>query len=562
MALRTEDPEPGTRGPAVSGPGSGERTPRGVFGVPSERLAAIVFAVIEVLAVPILMSWGRGQTFIGDDFDFLAFRRVTSLHDLFAAHVDHWVTLPVLVYRFLWWAVGMRSYVPYQLLVVGLHLTAAALLRVVMRRAGVNAWIATIAATVFVFFGAGVENIVVAFQITFVGSLVFGLVELLLADHDGGLERRDWLALGAGLLSLLCSGIGVIFVGVTALTALLRRGWRMALFQSAPLGVVYAVWYESIGRRTSIKLFHASTWGQRAAFVRTGIAATFDALGGIPAGGYLVAAMLIAGLAVLVSTSGWKVFRGRAAAPISLLAGGVGMLLVTAVGRAGAPEPTISALVALQGSNHARQSRILHLGAAMTIPALALAADAIIRRKKALAVVVLAVLVIGMPSNLVDHKIPPFAAKSGAQVERYRLESHLAILKRFPRKLELAPYLTVGWLLDGAESGRIPGPTGVKPVELANTTMYLAINPYVKQTEQSPCEAVPVATHLIANNGLISVKGAPFGLSVVLDDGTRSFPLRLPQGQTFGIRGGPLDIILDPIGGTNPQVCGAVNTAS
>src|SRR5262249_31048876 len=153
------------------------------------------------------------------------------------------------------------------------------------------------------------------------------------------------------------------------------------------------------------------------------------------------------------------------------------------VGRAGAPEPTISALVALQGSNHARQSRILHLGAAMTIPALALAADAIIRRKKALAVVVVAVLVIGVPSNFVDHTIPPFAAKSGAQVQRYRLESHLAILKRLPRNMELAPYLSVGWLVDGAQSGRIPGPTGVRSVDLANTTLFLAIQPYVRQTE-------------------------------------------------------------------------------
>ena len=102
MALRTEDRDPETRGPAVSGAGSGKPTSRGVFGIPSERLALIVFAVVEVCAVPILMSWGRGQTFIGDDFDFLAARRATDLHDLFAAHVDHWVTLPVLTYRFLW----------------------------------------------------------------------------------------------------------------------------------------------------------------------------------------------------------------------------------------------------------------------------------------------------------------------------------------------------------------------------------------------------------------------------------------------------------------------------
>ena len=64
---------------------------------------------------------------------------------------------------------GIRSYVPYQLLVILLHLAAAVLLRVVMRRAGVRPWIATLTAGVFVFFGAGAENILIAFQITFVG---------------------------------------------------------------------------------------------------------------------------------------------------------------------------------------------------------------------------------------------------------------------------------------------------------------------------------------------------------------------------------------------------------
>ena len=48
------------------------------------------------------------------------------------------------------------------------------------------------------FFGAGAENILVVFQITFVGALVFGLVQLLLADHDGPIDRRDWFGLLAG----------------------------------------------------------------------------------------------------------------------------------------------------------------------------------------------------------------------------------------------------------------------------------------------------------------------------------------------------------------------------
>ena len=62
-----------------------------------------------------------------------------------------------------------------------------------MRRAGVGPWTATIVAAVFVLFGPGEENIVWAFQFTFVGAIMFGLVHLILSDHDGPVDRRDWL---------------------------------------------------------------------------------------------------------------------------------------------------------------------------------------------------------------------------------------------------------------------------------------------------------------------------------------------------------------------------------
>jgi hypothetical protein len=69
-------------------------------------------------------------------------------------HNEHWSTLPILVYRMLWRFFGLRTYVPYKLITILLHLTTAVLLRVVMRRAGVNPWIATAAASLFALFGA------------------------------------------------------------------------------------------------------------------------------------------------------------------------------------------------------------------------------------------------------------------------------------------------------------------------------------------------------------------------------------------------------------------------
>src|SRR5207244_7754252 len=101
-------------------------------------------------------------------------------------------------YRFTWWTGGLRSYVPYLVLIVALHFLAASLLRCIMRRSGASPWIATLAALVYVLFGRGHQDLVWAFQITQVGSLTLGLTHLLLADHAGPVDRAAWFGLAAG----------------------------------------------------------------------------------------------------------------------------------------------------------------------------------------------------------------------------------------------------------------------------------------------------------------------------------------------------------------------------
>ena len=143
----------------------------------------------------------RTQWFFADEWEFLSARGV-NVHDLLRAHYGHWVAVPVVVYRALWEVVGLRSYLPYAGLAIALHLVAAALLWVVMRRAGVSPWIATVAASVFALFGAGAQDVLWAFQITFSLALVLGLVHLLLADHDG---PRSTAGTGSGSVRA-CSG--------------------------------------------------------------------------------------------------------------------------------------------------------------------------------------------------------------------------------------------------------------------------------------------------------------------------------------------------------------------
>jgi hypothetical protein len=185
-----------------------------------------VFALVEFAALVLWLILGRSQWFYHDEWDFLAARKAGDLGDLFRPHNEHWTTLPILVYRALFALFGLRAYLPYRLVVLFLHLVAAALLLVAMRRAGVRPWIATAAASLLAFFGAGWQNIIQPFQICFTASLVLGLGQLLLADHDGALDRRDYVGLVAGLAGLMTSGVAVSMTVVVGLAVLLRGGLR------------------------------------------------------------------------------------------------------------------------------------------------------------------------------------------------------------------------------------------------------------------------------------------------------------------------------------------------
>lgn len=438
-----------------------------------------------------MVSLGRFQWFYFDEWDYLAGRRATEVGDLLRPHNEHWQTLPIVVYRVLWTLFGLRSYVPYQLCVIALHLTAAVLLRVVMRRAGVNAWLATLAAGVFAFLGSGYENIVWAFQIGFAASLVFGLAQLLLADHDGAFDRRDVLALLCGLGGLMSSGVAVPLTVVVGASVLVRRGWRMALVHTAPLGAVFAVWWVAYGRDgfgdTDPSLGSASR------FVVAGVGAGFDAIGQITGSGWLLAAVLVAGL-------GYAFTRLRndlrpAIPALALLGGAVLFYVVSGFGRAGG-----------FGEDFARSSRYVHLFAALSLPAIAVAIDRLGRRWLAAGIAGAVLLAAGVPGNvtaLADH------ADANERIQRqYRTMiltlPRMELAREVPRWVRPEPGLafpvTVGWLLDGAADGRIPRPAELEQNVVALNELRLSL----AQTARGPagrCAGVSLPTRVDLDSG-------------------------------------------------------------
>jgi hypothetical protein len=384
----------------------------------------------------------------------------------------------------LWAIVGLRSYLPYAAVTIGLHLTAAALLLVIMRRSGVRPWTSALAASVFVLFGAGAQDLLWAFQVTFTGALVLGLTQLLCADHDGPVDRRDGLGILAGLLALMCSGVAVTMVIVVGIAALLRRGWRVAALHTVPLGIVYAAWW---ARYSHGKYTFGGTPREILDWSISGGAGLFGALGQIPGVGWALGLILVCGFALVLRARGATALRERLSMPAALLIGVIAFLVI-----AGYDRGTI-------GASFARSSRYLHILAALAIPAIAVAIDAIARRSKAFGTIALAALLVGIPGNLAYARDSARGDERRADATRQVMLSlpRMALARRVPRELRPEPNLstqvTVGWLLDGVASGRIPTTRPPVPAKSLADRLRLSLMELDRSSDY-PCRALSSPT--------------------------------------------------------------------
>jgi hypothetical protein len=504
------DPAPMTStavtAPAVGG-GSVPLLDRG------KRPAVVVFAVVEVSAFGIYAWFGRRQWFFFDEWEFLAGRGLDP-DSLLRPHVVHWTAVPVVIYRFLWSVFGLTTYRPYQWLAIAVHLLVAVLLRAVMRRAGVGPWIATIVATAFVLFGQGDNNVLWAFQIAFTLPIVFGLAHLLLADHDGGFDRRDWLGLLAGLAAIMSSGVGPPMVIAVGLAVLLRRGWAAALAHVVPLGAIYAAWWFAYGRDGPDALGHASA-GETIRFTVSAYRAMFESLGWLAPIGWALAVALVAGLGLAWRHPGRAEVRAAASMPAGLLLASVAFLLVTGRGRGA------GAVAAFEQS-----SRYLYVVAALVAPALAVAIAALYHRWPAVGWVVLALLVLAIPHGVAvisGYPTPanPDAPRSQAVDDIFLgrdLEPVVRTLpfvpeaEHAPRDLRpfptFAPDVTLDWLDDAARDGKIAPLPSADQAALAQARFIVSI---VQRDDDGPtatCTKVtaPTPRHL-STGDTMSIQG-------------------------------------------------------
>lgn len=453
-------------------------------GSSSERIAAWVFAIYLSAALPVLLGLGSHYWFRGDEWAFFAGGSITDPAVLFRSINLHWSTLPILVYHTLYSVFGLHSYLPFQLVLILLHLTLCYLLRVIMRRAGVGPWVATICAASFVLFGVGKENILSGVQISQVGSIVLGLIHLLLADHDGPNDWRDWLGLLCGMGSIMSSGFGPPMVVIVGLAVICRRGWQPAAFHTIPLAVVYLSWW--IVNHTSVMTEHGSPSPFILAFwVIAGVGGVFLSLGGYPVVAVALCALFVTGLILAWKPLSLAALRQQAHLPLAMLTGAVA--LQTVIGLERWP------MIYILGWDAPHTGRYLSVCAALALPAFAVAADAVVRRWRWMLPVVCALLLVGIGVNMTrfGSDSPPSAEAFADSRAALLAAAYSPLAASAPPDLMPEPHgfaggqVEMSFLLAARDSGRLPPPPIMTDALQSQTELRLSVQQLAGPVPQS-----------------------------------------------------------------------------
>lgn len=318
----------------------------------------------------VFLLWiNRHQWFNVDEWNFLVDRSLSPGGDdlgYLAPHNEHWSTIPVIGYRILFAIFGVRTYLPYLVVLIVVHLVVAHLLWRLLRRVGVDAWLATAAIALFTVLGIGWENLTSAFQWQLIGPLATGLGALLLTPERGPLQRRDLFVVVLMTLGLMFSGLGVTMVLVVAITIVLRRGVRIAVVNVAVPAFAYLAWYAAYGRdagKAPLQKPFTTAVQDVPAFVWRGLTGAVDGATGLESIGAVVLALLV--LWLLLRRGSWPGVLSPLV--LAMAAGAVAFLALTTLRRSGF------------GIDVAASSRYAYIVVALLLPAVALAIDAVLR---------------------------------------------------------------------------------------------------------------------------------------------------------------------------------------
>lgn len=475
----------------------------------------------------------RSQWFFLDEWDFLVRRGIFGAErGLFEPHNEHWSTAPILLYRVMFSIFGVRTYLPYAALLVAIHLGLCHLLYRLATRSGATPSVAFLIGMPLVVLGAGSENLLWAFQTTFVGSVALGVAALLLATAE---RPKTGVAVSLLLLSVMFSGVGVTMTAAVSFAALVTRGLRPAILMAAIPGAAYVAWLVGPGgeglttHETTIESIFVVP-----SYVWTGVASMFERFVGFPGGGAVVTAGVI--VAVIV------VAPNRAGRPVAVLAGAVVILFViNGLGRAEF------------GLAQATSGRYAYVGIAMASPLIAVALSLVVTSKPTAAVAVALAAIFAVVHNVGLLRADAEREQLREERSRATILAAASILER-QRALDpnpepnFAPDLDANDLRRLVESDQLPdGGSDPAGMAVARQNLLVAVDRIRRNDEAAPVTIRAGQGASTKSGNCLSIASSSPPVSLAIEpSGATIVRISASVGGTLSVRAEAFDTAVEP----------------
>jgi hypothetical protein len=298
-------------------------------------------------------------------------------------------------------------------------------------------------------------------QITYNLSLVCFLAQVLLADHDGPVDRRDWLGAALGVLGVMSSGFGPFFIAGMAALLVLRGRWKAAAIAVLPQGLAYAWWYLTWASDIASDTVPGPR-SQVPAFAVRGLTATFESLIAIPA---LGAVALLGALAMVFTPALSRQVRAGLAA---MWVTSTLMFLGIGVQRIGF------------GVQSAEESRYQYMAAMVLVPAVGLAVDRLARWSPGVhrATQVLLAVSVVLNAGWLQVRGAEWADRSAATRRLFELVAGSGLLDDVAPDRRIDDYnpdVNAGWLGYLVQEGVVTPRTPSTPEEIAEVRRALGL---------------------------------------------------------------------------------------
>lgn len=280
-------------------------TTAGASPVPATRwrrrpsLPTLVVVTLALIYGCFLVWLSQDAYFWGDDWHFLLHRGTIPGEQqggLMTPFNGHWSILMILTYRSLFEVVGMTTYVPYVTMLIAFHVGICLTAYFLFRRTGAHAWVAAGVSLAILFTGVAPEMVVFDAAMNHSGSILFGLLAVLVLVRTDA-SRLGTAAAWIGLtLAVMWSSTGISSIVIAGVFATIQWGRATGLRVVSVPASVFALWYVGWGRHDRGAQLSWDALAGSPQYVWTGLTKVFGSAVAIPEVGPVVFGALLLNL--------------------------------------------------------------------------------------------------------------------------------------------------------------------------------------------------------------------------------------------------------------------------